>query len=262
MQNENQKFIIESRLEALKNLAMSVCSNYRLDLLKPILDYLEANIETPASCKLSNHGCFHGGLIAHIYDLVMVANSASQCIHEIGDPGVRVEYMELNEEKGRGRDSIDEALYSVTRESIITVALIHDLNKIKDFSGNSHYLPNIKKDGSLSRSSPYSVNPEYDIFKTTLNSLEKMKGGHAESVLFSEESFNPLDGINTGVISLALAEHVSPGIVKSLSPYERQAIVFHGGIYEGFSQKGYRNKESPLALLIHFSDMLCSVAAN
>jgi 23S rRNA maturation-related 3'-5' exoribonuclease YhaM len=103
---------------------------------------------------------------------------------------------------------------------IIIVSLLHDLGKI-GINGSRHYEPNVLKDGKISKSKPYETNKD-------------------------------LLGMPHEILSL---EIISKFIELTIE--EQQAILYHNGLYTPLGN-GIKGKETPLYLLLHFSDMWAS----
>lgn len=105
-------------------------------------------------------------------------------------------------------------------DSLVLVCLLHDLGKMGDH-GKSNYVENILKDGKQSKSKPYVTNPD-------------------------------LVYIDHEIRSVTIAERYI-----FLSEEEEQAIYFHNGLY-GIFKYAIQGKETPLYMILHFSDMWCS----
>lgn len=107
-----------------------------------------------------------------------------------------------------------------TRESLIIVGLLHDLGKA-GFYGKPAYTENILKSGKQSDAKPYETNKELIAI--------------------------PHEVVATIII---------PQFMQ-LTEDEMFAILYHNGLYTniGYQLKG---KETPLMILTHCSDMICS----
>lgn len=117
--------------------------------------------------------------------------------------------------------SLNEALEAgIDDASIIITALLHDLGKMGDH-GKANYVENILKDGSRSDKKPYVTNPEL--------------------IYLPHE-----------VRSVMIAERYI-----SLKEDEETAILWHNGLYGTFKYD-IQGKETPLYMIIHFSDMWAS----
>jgi len=104
--------------------------------------------------------------------------------------------------------------------SLVIVCLLHDLGKMGDH-GKPNYVPNYLKDGTLSKAKPYVTNPD-------------------------------LPYIPHEARSYTIAERF---IV--LSEQEEIAILYHNGLYGDFRYE-IQGKETPLYMILHFSDMWAS----
>ncbi len=108
----------------------------------------------------------------------------------------------------------------ISDESIIIVALFHDLGKI-GYPGKPYYLPNDNKWEVEKRGIAYKINPE-------------------------------IITMNLAVRSLYLVSQSIP-----LTEAEAQAIVAHDGIYPvtgGVTNLEYHHKECRLQMIVHFAD--------
>jgi hypothetical protein len=226
---------------ALQEIVASVerfCSPDRKKLLEPILGKLIANPKVPASTSKSKHGAFDGGLIEHINMVLSLSLDIA-----------RVTCLAV----ANRADSKEIDLTCVTPligESIVTVAVIHDINKVCDAAGNVIYVENILTKGNRSDAKPWKTNDKEETFL----SLAAALGDSATSVFLNSQSIQ----YPSGLVSLALAEQWSPGIVASLSEDEKQAIVWHAGLYEKGNKVGFSGNESFLQIVLHAADMLAS----
>lgn len=120
------------------------------------------------------------------------------------------------------RIALDASMHEerVDDNSLILVSLLHDIGKI-GINGVKHYTPNVLKGGKISESKPYETNKN-------------------------------LLGISHEILSL---EIISKFIDLTLE--EQQAILYHNGLYTPLGN-GIKGKETPLYLLLHFSDMWAS----
>ena len=231
--------VIEESLQNISRLVGQHCGPRRIALLAPILDTLSEFRKTPASSSVAYHGAFDGGLISHIEDVMAIALGASISIN--------VEKVHLYDNERREKLFYDKQ--SNIKQGIITVAVLHDLNKIMDCSGKPLYVDNILKDGKRSEKKPYARNEEYDPLANLVDA-----GDAIESIVLRYGGVQ----YSSGAVSLAVAERISPGILNDLSAVERQAIVHHAGLYEKCSKEGYIGNESFLSIVIHYADMVAS----
>lgn len=112
------------------------------------------------------------------------------------------------------------AEYNKIRNSVAIAALLHDLGKCGQF-GKPEYVPNILKDGKQSEAKPYQKN------KDLLNVPHEIR-------------------------SIAIAQ-----MFIDLTEEEQHAILYHNGLYTPLGRELSGN-ETPLSMLIHFSDMWAS----
>lgn len=121
----------------------------------------------------------------------------------------------------RGMLELDKALGSALPfDSIIICGLLHDLGKMGDY-GKPNYVENILKSGKQSESKPYVTN--------------------------SELLYIPHE-----IRSVAIASRYI-----TLTEQEEFAIIYHNGMYSDLKY-AYSGKETPLSLILHFSDMWAS----
>lgn len=107
---------------------------------------------------------------------------------------------------------------NMDEESIIICALLHDLGKMGDH-GKQNYVENILKSGERSESKPYITNPNFLYIPHEVRSVVIAQ----RYIILTEE--------------------------------EEHAIYYHNGKY---THTGYDLKETPLQMLLHFSDLWAS----
>lgn len=121
-------------------------------------------------------------------------------------------------------EKISVALYgskNLTRElknSIAVCALLHDVGKIGQFD-KLMYKPNVLKSGTVSESKPYVVNAD----------------------------LMPVDHEIRSVILISM--------FIDLTEDEQFSILYHNGLYSGTGKYNLQGKETPLQMIIHWSDM-------
>lgn len=217
----------------MKETPLTLVLNYvpegkRRDLLVKLL---ESEIgdrinKAPASTAVRYHHAYDGGLADHICEVIRFAMSMSASLNgELPAPSI---------------------------ESIITVAILHDLNKIGDSKGDAQYVPNIsEKTGKRSEAEPYKRDKE---------KCRKWETGNMEidSILKIVAS-----DLSDGEASIALLTKVSPDLFLDLSDSEANAIRYHDGGYgKAKYAAGYTGKEDLLAIIIHAADMISSRMRN
>ena len=243
---------VTATLAILRDRVAEFCSTTRAAFLQPILARLEQLRGTPASTRHSHHGAFDGGLIMHIGDVLnfMLITSNAIGSHMGIVSGTRSELLKLSMPE-KEFDDRAQGMQEITQEAIVTTALLHDLNKLMDFMGNPHYAPNILKSGKRSDASPYEVPENYEVW-----GIFRGRQGIASIADILLSGNGPQ--ISSGLVSLAIANDISPGLYADLTPAERQAIIFHAGLYEKCDKTGFMGSEHPLSILIHFADMMAS----
>lgn len=124
-----------------------------------------------------------------------------------------------------------ECVKKVPYESLILVTLLHDVGKIGDY-GKPNYVENMIKDGR-----PTKANPE-----------QKYKRSEAKPYVTNPELlYVPHEIRSISIITRFIY----------LTEEEYFAILYHNGMY-GDLKYALTGKETPLYLLLHFSDMWCS----
>lgn len=209
------------KLEKLKEMVKTSCGERRRELLLSLIDTVGDRLEkAPASTAVRYHHAYEGGLLDHIIE---VAETASKLNHH----------------------------FTVSEESIITVAILHDLNKIGDTMDIPHYVPNIsEKTGKRSEAEPFKKE-------------KKCRRGYPPTGFAEIGSILGFADLSDGEASLALMVGIdtkyNTQIIENLTESEINAIRYHDGGYgKAKYATGYQGKEDALAILIHAADMLSS----
>lgn len=218
--------------------------------LTATLDFLVEK-KTPASTKKSSHGGFDYGLIVHAWMFYRIARSITlngllpetQSLLTAYEPPVIREPGELL-----------GVMANVNQSSLLTVALLHDLNKAMALNGEPHYVDNLLKSGERSEAKPWETNDAAGSPMGVVQLQLEVPGEHSWFQPFTD--FEDGIKIRDGVISLAVAEKITPGIYATLSSDEKFAIVYHDGAYDG--RIGLQAHETALQLVSHFADMFCA----
>ncbi len=105
-------------------------------------------------------------------------------------------------------------------DSIIITSLLHDLGKAGQY-GKPNYVPNYLKGGKISEAKPFETNKDLLAVPHEIRSI-----------------------------------HIASQYIE-LTEQESFAILMHNGLY-GDLKYAYTGKETPLSMLLHFSDMWCS----
>lgn len=215
----------------LRNLVAQNCSLERAALLQPIINRMEAS-KAPASTSVGRHGGFEGGLADHTLLVMRLALGF--------------------------RDTLGDLIHgdtpAPTPSSVVTATLLHDLNKVERLDGQPHYVPNFLTGGERSTKKPWKANEEINPLSQALTDTTTA----AIKILIEHPSLQ----YPSGLLSLALAEKWSPGLVATLSEDEKQAIVWHGGAYEKGNRSGFANKESLLWLVTHAADFAAAISGT
>jgi hypothetical protein len=230
----------------------AVINQERRVYLTRLLNFL-VEFKPPASTNQNRHGAFDGGLLVHAWMLFRVARS-------ICEGGLLSEMRDLLATYGDPViPDMAAAIYNmshISRSSILTVALVHDFNKAATLSGEPYYIPKLLNSGIRSEKSPWQISENAGSPISEI--IKQVSQGEATNNEWAMAFTEMEDGIQCreGIISLAVAEKVAPGILKNLSTEEKFAIAFHDGAYAG--RTGLQNKESALMLVTHFADMFSS----
>ena len=215
-------------LNQLEKRITEGCSPERTALLRQVVCILGAPLETaPASTAVSRHHAWDGGLLAHIHQML--------------------DLIEL----------VDIDALGVKKESLITGILLHDISKTVDASGNPYYVPNVLKSGKVSEAKPYEINKAYlhNGVDLGINALPSPAKEQMQQYAYILANFLKL---NDGQRSMSLIYALVPKLAESLTEEENQAILWHGGAYEGVQYSSESGKETNLLITLHFLDMLSS----
>lgn len=172
--------------------------NYREELrtvnrigIDDLLAYMEDGGFFNAPCSGAHHLAKEGGLAEHSLNVLNMARRLNKALGDLFDD-----------------------------ETIIIVALLHDLGKMGDH-GKPNYVENILKSGNQSKDKPYMTNKD-------------------------------LTYIPHEVRSVMIAERYI-----DLTEDEETAILWHNGLYGDFKYE-IQGKETPLYMIVHFADMWAS----
>ena len=226
----NTQDLIANYITDFEDSAKELALRNFLTGLAEDLDY------APASTRASFHHAYSGGLLTHIVDIINIMQSVAN-----------------------GLDGVIED--SPNSDSIRTVAVLHDIHKACDISGNRQYMENILTNGRTSEKVPFKTNPEYydwsefKLVKDLENSPYLDSHGECRGLVWFLK--NSAEIKNTGVKSLILIASQAPELMATLTESEINAIRHHGGAYE-VSKYELQGKEDSLMILLHAADMLSS----
>jgi len=181
--------------------------------------------DAPASGALRYHHAYNGGLIDHIVDVFKIA-------------------VDLNTTR-----TANSPVPQIHQEEILLVAVLHDIHKVQDASGNICYVPNILKSGKRSEAEPFEKSARYLTQPSDTPSASSVE----REFLYREA----VDRIPGGIKSLALIKALAPDLFAALSDDVKLAIRYHDGAY-AHSKYELAGKETPLMILLHCADMLSS----
>lgn len=161
-----------------------------------LLDYMAECGFLEAPCSGAYHLAEEGGLLEHSLNVLHNAEKISAAL--IGAKNLTKEM----------------------KDSIAICALLHDLGKMGQFE-KPNYIPNILKSGEISKSKPYSTNPD---------------------LLYVDHEIRSI---------------VIASMFIDLTEEEQFAILYHNGMY-GNLKYALSGKETSLFLIIHWADMWAS----
>lgn len=237
-----------------EEITSAVSSDAKQNGLLALLQIMENQLNTaPASSAARYHHAYSGGLVAHIWETYNIAMSLVDGLVENS-----LAYTNSNNYLGTSfsiGDEEFETLHCLDRESVLTVSILHDIHKVMDAQDLPQYEANILKSGAVSDKIPYKVNKDCFAYKC-LSSEEHDVDAPLRSLAWLFQN-NMLEIKNGGVRSLALLAARAPSLLQELTPYEIDAIRYHGGAYET-SKFELAGNENPLTILFHCADMLSS----
>jgi 23S rRNA maturation-related 3'-5' exoribonuclease YhaM len=161
-------------------------------------------------------------LINHMEEIGFFTSPCSTQCHLCKEGGLAEHSMNVYETAIdlRGSQSICGVIDSAYVNSIIITSLLHDLGKSGQY-GKPNYVPNYLKGGKISEAKPYETNKDLLAVPHEIRSI-----------------------------------HIASQYI-GLTEQESFAILMHNGLY-GDLKYAYTGKETPLSMLLHFSDMWCS----
>lgn len=244
---------VETSIDALRAGLAQLPDDEQTEM-RPVLDLLLADATIPASTSNSKHGAFEGGLIVHTYRvwslLHTLVDRASMQLNMWDD--LPAPYV-------MDGPALAGQVASMTAGAVFRVALIHDLNKVRDLKGQPYYVPNILKSLKRSTEKPWKTSDTAGAFGNLKEAVMRINAQAAGPVF--DHGFVTLlsdDGIQIreGLISLALAIQASPALESRINAVERNAIIYHDGAYAG--RTGLSEHETVLQILLHAADMIAS----
>lgn len=232
---------MKTTLADLKATITENTTEPRTSKLLNLVDNLGDRLEkTPASTATRYHHAYDGGLVDHIREVFCIAEGLMG--HAPG--GLPVGGLRFP-----ATEPSAVLIPEITSQSLLTVALLHDLGKIGDTLGNAYYIPNIsEKTGKRSEAEPFKVSKEVRRFTTDS---------------FEANALLEFADFSDGESSLAILKSQFPALLSDLSESEVNAIRFHDGGYgKAKYATGYKGKEDALAIILHAADMLSSRSSN
>ena len=242
-----------------EEITSAVKSDAKQNGLLTLLQFMENQLNTaPASSAARYHHAYSGGLVAHIWETYNIAMGLvdglidSNLAYTNSDNHMNTSFFIGDEEF--------EMLHCLDRESVLTVSILHDIHKVMDAQDLPQYEANILKSGAVSDKIPYKVNKDCFAYKCLSSHVDDIAEHDVDAPLRSLAWLfqnNMLELKNGGVRSLALLAARAPSLLPELTPYEIDAVRYHGGAYET-SKFELAGNENPLTILFHCADMLSS----
>lgn len=231
----------QSLYDTLIKLVKEVCSEPKQKELVLFLECLQpALLVSPASS--SHHDAYDGGLMGHMLNCYSTG-------------------LEVLFKKG------DSNSWNISKEELLVVSILHDINKSQDAGGNLRYIPNILTKGNRSEAKPFKRNdkwmaPDYQSLNIIHPSGEKAQDIQTMTFYRMVEQFLIASSLQEsylmdGFASISLMQVYHKPLLDLLSEQEIQAIIYHDG---GWNEKVGRiqGKEYPLTIFFHLVDMLAS----
>lgn len=208
--------------------------------------------EAPASSRAQYHHCYEGGLAAHIVEVYELAVGIAEGVVE--NNLASLDSANLVDSFAIGDDEFS-MFHAISKEQIAMVSILHDIHKVCDVQDLPQYEANILKSGSVSDKVPYKLNKDCFAYKC-FSPDDHPVSEPMRSIAWLFQN-NKLEIKNGGIRSLALIAAKTPELLEVMTPYEMDAIQYHGGAYET-SKFELAGKENPLTIIIHAADMLSS----
>lgn len=200
----------------------------------------------PGSTALRFHHAWEGGLVEHVMDTLRITLEVAS-------------KLSVNATNHKDFLFTKNPNSVVPRLHVYQAVLLHDINKIGDAFGNPYYVPNILKSGAVSDKIPYATADVLFNYRTSpMEETREAKAAHAAAMYFASQCWHD---VPEGEVSLAIVAAVSPALYASLSADVRFAIRHHDGAY-GRARRNLQGNETPLQMILHFSDMWSSRMAK
>ena len=183
----------------------------------------------PGSTMKSRHHAFRGGLMVHCAEVFAITSNAMASL------------------KGYGAAPWS----SHQMHEVFLAAMLHDMNKVEDFSRRPLYIPNTLKGGNISDAKPWKRNEEF--FKVDPPRLVDSEKDRFIADILQDST----EVLGDGRISLALVNAKYPDLYHFLGDDVKQAIEIHDGGYSA-KRSGFSGSECQLAIALHYGDMISS----
>ncbi len=204
---------------------------------------------SPGSTALRFHHAYDGGLLLHVMEVYHTALTVAEHLGQ-RTAVLGVDGFAFTQNSKAFLSSLDLAL----------AIFLHDLNKLGDAFGNSYYVPNMIKGGSVrSDREPFKTADKLYHYRTNpMEETKEAKAAHRAALYITSQCWGDLA---EGDLSLAMVNAISPQLFGILSQDVQFAIRHHDGAY-GRARRWLTGNETPLQMILHFADMWSSRIAK
>lgn len=194
-------------IEKNKNEIIQMLKKTGREGIEVVIEELEEDGFFTAPASGGHHSNQPGGLAQHSLNVVQMAEKIGVAL--LGGAG-----------------------YNAIQNSVIIVALLHDVGKVGDFN-KQFYVPNMVQDGK-----PTKANP-----------VQKYKQSEKKPWMRNPDLTNVPHGIRSAVIIERYFD---------LTEDEEYAIMYHDGLYEPSNVAVLKGHETPLYMILHWADFWAS----
>jgi 23S rRNA maturation-related 3'-5' exoribonuclease YhaM len=198
---------VDAKVQENRKLIIDMLKKTGRDRIDIIIEELEADGFFTAPASGGYHSNQKGGLAQHSLNVMLMAEKLGVCL--------------------MGGEE-----YNKIQDSVVIVALLHDLGKVGDFD-KSFYIPNMIQDGRPTKADP----------------VQKYKQSDKKPWKRNPDLTNVPHGVRSAIIAERYFE---------LTEEEEYAIMYHDGMYEPSNKYIISGHETPLLLILHWADMWAS----
>ena len=204
-------------------------------------------ISAPASTAVRFHHAYDGGLVVHTVETFRIAQIVA---------GALGRYDTLNGQHGWMFSSTPAGF--VPYIDLLTTVALHDLSKIGDTFGESRFVPNMIKNGTVrSDKIPYETSGKIGKFmglSAPAGSPTANTPPSLQALYLAEEA---MEWVPDGTQSLSIVRALDPSLFSFIGDAVKFAIIHHDGAY-GKARRLLTGNETPLQMIMHFADMWSS----